>query len=239
VHLGLQMSLSRQSVTLLSVLKARVIVAWGNAPGNAPRKNCGLKARAKSPTRHKLAPPAPFAIRLIPNEPLIELNPILRKHRPHLALEIPPLMMRGLPIDIPHQCHPITQSNRKNCIPLLPTELRELRSLRLNPFGRRHLELLNNLRHRLCPRNKQRNVNVVRNSSNPHASVIGTVEYRSQIRVHLTTDCIVQGRAPLLRTEHQMHQHIRDGLRHASEYSYSAALQPAERQDIAYQEFIA
>jgi hypothetical protein len=220
-----------------SGLKARVILAWGNAPGAHQPNNCGLKARAKTPRpQRNLAtasatntPPNPHnrprAKRLIPHKPLIELHPILREHRPHLGLEIAPLMVRGLRIDIPHQRRSIAQPNRKRRIPLLPTELRKLGPLGLDPLGRRHLEPLYYLRDRFRTRNKQRNVNVVRNSANPHANILGPAEDRSQIRMHLAPDRIVQERTPLPRTEYQVYQHIGERLRHGSEYS--AGLQPA------------
>ena len=82
-----------------SVLKARATLAWGEAPGQHHVAIGGLKARANSPTRHKLAS-STFREKSIPHEPLIELHPILHKHRPHLGLEIPPLMVRGLPTSI-------------------------------------------------------------------------------------------------------------------------------------------
>jgi hypothetical protein len=207
-----------------SVLKARATLAWGEAPGNRHAAIGGLKARAKSPTRHKLASPT-FHQKLIPHKPLIELHPILRKHRSHLGLEIPPLMVRDLCIDVPHQCHPITQPHRERRIPALPAELRKLRPLRLDPFGRRHLEPLHHSRDRFRPSNKQGNMDVVGDSTNPHANVFGAIEDRSQIRVHLRSDCIVQKRTPRLRTEYHVHQHIRERLRHGCEYS--ASLQPA------------
>src|SRR2546425_12812936 len=89
-------------------LKARATLAWGNAPGHRRLTIFGLKARAKY---------------LIPNKPLVELHPIFRKHHAHLGLEISPLMVRGLRIDVPHQCRPITQADRKNRIAALPAKL--------------------------------------------------------------------------------------------------------------------
>jgi hypothetical protein len=208
-----------------SVLKARATIAWGAAPGGLPTTSGGLKACAKSPVRHKL-PLFTFRQPLIPHKPLIELHPILREHRPHLALEIPPLVMRRLPIDVPHQRQPVAQPHRKRRIPPLPSELRELRPFCLDPFGRRYLQPFHHLRDRLRPRDKQRNVNVVRDSTHPDANVLRPIQHRSQIRMHLATYRIFQIRPPILRTEHQMHQHIRDRLRHGRKYS--AGLQPAD-----------
>ncbi len=82
--------------------KARATLAWGKAPGSRRPTNCGLKARAKP---------------LIPHKPLIERHTIFHKHRPHLRLKIPPLMMHLLPIDIPHQRTPVAQSNRERRVP--------------------------------------------------------------------------------------------------------------------------
>jgi hypothetical protein len=202
-------------------LKARSILAWGNAPGYRPTAPCGLKARAKTIPRHQLPPRAS----LVPNKPLIELHTILLEHRPHLRLKIPPLMMRRLPIDIPHQRIPITQPNRKRRIPALPPELRELRPLGLDPLRRRNLQSLHQLRQRFGTRNEHGNMNMIRNTPNTHANILRPIQHRSQISMHLGTNPIFQPRPSLLRTEHKMHEHIREGLRHASEYS--AGLQPA------------
>lgn len=208
-------------------LKARATLAWGNAPGYARPTPRGLKVRAKSHRAHNSPPTTLRAAhqKSIPHKPLIELHPILHKHCPHLTLEIPPLMMRRLPIDIPHQRQPVAQPNRKRRIPALPSELRKLRPLRLDPFGRLYLQPLHHSRDRFGPRDKQRDVNVVRNAPNPHTHILRPVQHRSQIRMHLAPNCIVQKRPPLLRTEHQMHQHIGDRLRHGRKYS--AGLQPA------------
>src|SRR5260370_35110269 len=112
---------SERTEHVTSGLKARATLAWGNAPGPRPSASRGLKARAK---------------RLIPDKPLIELHPILRKHHAHLGLEIPPLMVRGLRIDVPHQSRPIAQADRKNRIATLPADLRKLQALRLNQLRR-------------------------------------------------------------------------------------------------------
>ena len=198
-------------------LKARAILAWGNAPGCQPSSIRGLKARAKCRARH--IRPA-----LIPHKPLIERDTVLRKHRTHLSLEIAPLMMRALPIDIPHQRRPITQPHGKHGIPALPTELRKLRPLCLDPLGRRSLQPLHQLRHGLRPREKQRNVNMVGNSANPHANILRT-NGRSHVRMHLASNRCGQQRPSPLRAEDQMHQHVGGRLRHANDYS--AGLQPA------------
>ena len=194
-------------------LKARATLAWGNAPGTAAPQTCGLKARAKRTPRHE------SAARLIPHELLIEFHPILLKHRPHLRLEVAPLVMRGLRIDIPHQRRSITRPNGERRIASLPAKSRKLRPFRLDPLRRRNLHPLHDFRHRLGACKQQPNVNVVGNSANPNADVLRMIENRSQIRMHLASDRITQKRPPLLRAEDQMHQHIRERLRHAHEYS--------------------
>jgi hypothetical protein len=68
-------------------------------------------------------------------------------------------------------------------------------------------------------------VNVVRNSTCTHTNILGPIQQRSQICMHLAANAIPQKRLASLRTENQMHQYIRDRLRHGSEYS--AGLQPA------------
>jgi len=204
-------------------LKARAILAWAEGPGAITPHIRGLKARAKCPGP---------TTRLIPHELLIESDVILGKHRPHLRLEVAPLVMRGLRIDIPHQRHSIAQPNGERRIASLPAKPRKLRALGLDPLRRRNLQTLHDFRHRFVPCNKQRNVNVVGNSPNPNADVIRMIEGRSQDRMHLASNAIVQPRPALPGTEDKMHQHVRERLRHAHEYS--AGLQPAFRFPLSF-----
>ena len=197
---------------------ARAILAWAEGPGFRPPADSGLKARAKCPT-----PP----IRLIPHKLLIELNAVFGKHRPHLPLEVAPLVMRGLRIDIPHQRRSIAQPNGERRISALPSELRKLWPFCLNPLRRRNLQTLHDFRHRFVPCKKQRNVNVVGNTANANADIIRMIEDRSQDRMHLATNAVVQPRPALPGTEDKMHQHVRERLRHGNEYS--AGLQPVFR----------
>ena len=183
---------------------ARATLAWGNAPGNRTRKRCGLKAHAK---------------RLIPHKPLIKTHPILGEHRPHLRLKIPLPMVLRLPIDIPHQRRPIAQPNRKRRIPTLPTKPRKLRTLRLDPLRRRNLQPLNNPSNRLSPPQKYRHMHMIGNPTDPHTNILRTVQNRRQISVHLHPYRITKQRATPLRAEHNMHQHLRDRLRHGGEFS--------------------
>ena len=209
-----------QITTPYCALKARSILAWGNAPGSRPSTNCGLKARARRAHRHHLALPASSAIdaTLIPHIPLIELHSILRKHRPHLCLEIAPLVMHGLRIDIPHQCRSIAQPHGKCRVSTLPSDLRELRRLGLDPFRRRNLQPLHQLRHGLRSRDEQRNMDVIAHATHPHTNVLGP-DRRRQNRMHLAADRIRQQRPSALRAENQMHQNVRERLRHAPNYS--------------------
>jgi hypothetical protein len=186
--------------------KARATLAWGKAPGPSGPIICGLKARAKC---------------LIPHKPLIELHAVLRIHRTHLGLEISPLMVRGLRIDIPDQCQPIDQADRKNRIATLPTELRELRALCLDPLGRRDLQSLDHSRNRFRSRKEERDMDVIGNTANTNADIFRSIEYRSQVRMHLGPDCIVQKWTSVLGTKHQMHKNVRKGLGHGGEYNAS------------------
>lgn len=206
----------------IRALKARFALAWGEAPGKPLLINRRLEARAKCLRRRNLQSTATTPS--IPHKPLIEHHPILREHRPHLALKIPALMMRILTIDIPHQRCPIAQPNGKRRIPALPPELRELRSLGLDPLRRRNLESLHQLRHRLCPRDEQRDMNVICNPANPHANVL-CPDRRCQNRMHLAPYLIRQPWPSRLRAENQMHQNIRQRLRHTR--NSIADLQPA------------
>lgn len=202
-------------------LKARSTIAWGKAPGNRISMECGLKARAKT---------------LIPNKPFIEAHIILRKHGPHLRLKIAPLMVHRLSVDVPHQRGPIAQSDGERRIPALPAELRELRPLCLDPLRRRNLQPLHHSRNRFSSRQKQRHMNVIRNSTHPHAHVLRTTEYRRKIRVHLHADTVMDQRSTILRAEHQVHQNVGERLRHGRQYS--AALHPSTQPSLTRINFI-
>jgi hypothetical protein len=190
--------------------KARATLAWGKAPGPSGPIICGLKARAK---------------RLIPHKPLIELHSIFRKHHAHLRLEISPLMVRGLCIDVPDQCQPIDQADRKNRISTLPAKLRKLRAFRLDPLGRRNLQSLDHSRNRFRSRKEERDVDVIGNTANTNADIFRSIQNRGQVRMHLGPDCIIQDWTPVLGTKNQMHKNVRKGLGHDGEYN--ASLQPA------------
>jgi hypothetical protein len=191
-------------------LKARATLAWGNAPDIRPATTRGLKARAKT---------------LIPHKLLIESHAILCKHRPHLALKITLPMMLRLPVDISHQRRAIAQPNRKRRISALPTELRKLSPLGLDPLRGRHLHPLNQFRHRLRPREEQRNMNVIVHASHTYAYILGTAEARSQVRMHLASDFIGQQRPSLLHAKDQMHQYVGKRLRRGN--NSNADPQPA------------
>ena len=184
-------------------LKARAIIAWGNAPGYDHPTTRGLKASAKS---------------LIPNKLLIKGITILYKHNPHLGLKITPLMMHHLRIDIFQQRGTIPQPNRKRRIPTLPTKLGKLRPFRLNPFGRRTLQPLHHSRNRFRSCDEKRNVHMIGHPANPHTNILLTIKHRSQISMHLAPNTIIQKRSPVLGAEHQMHKNIREGLGHDGEY---------------------
>ena len=215
---------SERTEPIPSGLKARAILAWGkpvspagvlcplgwNAPGHNRRTICGLKARAK---------------RLIPHKPLIELHPIFRKHHAHLGLEISPLMVRGLRIDVSDQCQPIDQADRKNRIATLPAKLRKLRAFRLDPLGRRNLQSLDHSRNRFRSRKEERDVDVIGNTANTNADIFRSIENRGQVRMHLGPDCITQKWTSVLGTKNQMHKNVRKGLGHVGEYN--ASFQPA------------
>jgi hypothetical protein len=203
-------------------LKARDTLAWGNAPGHPATTPCGPKARAKSLPRHLYPRSQPSSI---PNKPLVKHHTILCKHRPHLALKISPLMVHGLPIDIPHQRVAIAQPHRKRRIPALPTELRELGSPRLDPLGRRDLHPLHQTRHRFRSSNKHGQMHMVRNPTYANANVLFAVQHRRKVRMHVRANAVAEQRQPSLRAEHDVYQNVRKRLRHGGQYS--AGLQRA------------
>lgn len=209
-HLDVNIGTAKDGQLAISGLKARATLAWGNAPGHRPTPARGLKARAK---------------RLVPHKLFLKRNAVLPEHRSHLGLKITTLVMGGLRIDVTHQRGAVAQPNRKRRIPALPAELRELRSLRLDPFGRRDLQSLNYSRDRFGSSEEQRDVNVVGNAANPDTTAPRAIENRSEIGMHLRSNCVFQKRTPVLGAEYQVDKNIREGLRHGSEYS--AGLQPA------------
>ena len=88
-------------------LKARATLAWGKAPGR-PRHPPPLRGAEVCPRLNARPTPNPLKnppqASNQPHKPLIKPDTILREHRAHLALKISfPLMVRRLPIDIPHQ----------------------------------------------------------------------------------------------------------------------------------------
>lgn len=208
-------------------LKARATLAWGNAPGRQPSVPGGLKVRAKSPPRHKINATTSSVNQptSIPNKLFIKRHPVLVEHGTHLGLKITPLMMHGLPIDVSHQCVTIAQPHRKRSIPTLPTELRELRPLRLDPLRRRDLEPLHQTRNRLSTRKKHRQVDVIGNPADSNANIVRSVENSREVRVHLHANVVMEQRSTILRTEHNVNQHVGKRLGHGRKYS--AGLQPA------------
>ena len=192
-------------------LKARVSLA----PGNGRSHGCGLNARAK---------------RLVPNESLIKGYIVFGEHRPHLHLEISPLMMFSLVVDVADERGAIIQTNREHRVSLSPRKLRKLWPFAFDPFRRRDLEAFHDLRDRFCPRQKQCDVNMVGDASNAYARMFRVTQNRDQVGVQFRPDGVRQPRTPVLGTEYSVHQHTSEGLRHASEYSshaFSADLQSA------------
>ena len=193
-----------------SGLKARANLAWGEAPGHDQPMRCGLNVRAKL---------------LVPDKLFVERNTVLREHRPHLGLKIALFVVRSLTIDISDQCRTVAQADRERRRPALPTELRKLRPLRLDPFRRRDLQSLNHLRDRFGSGKKQRDVNVIDNTANAHTIALRAIENRSKIGMHLGSNFVLQKWTPAFGTEDKMDKNVRERLRHDSKYS--AGLQPA------------
>jgi hypothetical protein len=69
-------------------------------------------------------------------------------------------------------------------------------------------------------------MNVIRNTANTNADIFRSIENRSQVRMHLGPDCVVQEWTSVFGTKHQMHKNVRKGLGHDGEYS--ASFQPAD-----------
>lgn len=212
------------------VLKARAILAWANAPGDPTHASGGLKARAKRRWQYQSIRDTGFCTQYalsgsIPTISFVERHAILGKHRPHFGLKVPPLVMKGLAIDVLHQCRAIAQTNRERGIPTLPTESRKLRSPGLDPLRRGHLQPFHQLRNRLRAAQIERNVNMIRSTAYTNANVVRAVQDGSHIGMHFVTNRIVQRRSSILRAEDEMHQHVGERLRHGGEYN--AGLQPA------------
>ena len=68
-------------------------------------------------------------------------------------------------------------------------------------------------------------MDVIGNTAHTKADIFRCIENRSQVRMHLGPDCIIQEWTSVLGAEHQMHKNVRKGLGHEGEYN--ASLQPA------------
>jgi hypothetical protein len=218
--------------------KARLIPAWGEAPGIIASQARGLKARlidlrnglpASGDSRHLFAQTyrptdtarhstsIALAHPSIPNIPLIELHPILPQQRPKLLLEIPLGMMHLLRFDVSNQGLQIRRSHRKRRIPPLPRKLQQP-TIVLQPMRRQALQLPHQLCHGNLTRHSDRKMHMVRHAAYPITFTPQLPRYSSQISVKPHAHVLSDHWYPVLRTEDHVNQNKRERLRHGRDY---------------------
>jgi hypothetical protein len=196
------------------------IPAWSNAPGTGARYAKGLKARPISawsiaPRRHMTS---------IPQIPLVKFHSIFPEERPQLILKRRLAMMRLLVIDVLDQSIQIRRSYRKRPITTLPRELRQLRRLGLEPFGRGCFKSFYQLRQIRRPRQTNREMHMVRYSANAITFAFQIAGNGSQICIKRRPYRTIENRFPIFCTENDVNQNKRERLRHRVDYS--SGLQP-------------
>ena len=176
-----------------SALKARSIPAWGEAPGVSVPPTRGLKAR-------------PIASS-IPNIPLVAVESITFQECSKLVLKRLLHMVRLLTLDVPNQCLQVRRSNRKHSISTLPFERPQLRSSRLQPFGRIRLQRSNQLGNRQRSGQSDGQAHRVCYPTNPVALTASIPDRRCKVGVQVRTYHLAQQRLPVVRAEDDINQH--------------------------------
>ena len=189
---------------------ARPIPARGEAPCTDTTSSRGLKAR-------------PIQIS-IPQIPLVVAHPILLQERAKLILKRLLAMMRLLRIDVIKQLIQIPGPNRKRSISLLPRKLRQPGGLALEPFGRRGLQVRNQLRNRHSAIQPNGQMNMVRNATNSITFAIGIAGDGSKISMQRRPHSIIDQRQTIFRAEDHMDKNERERPRHRK--NYRSGLQP-------------
>jgi hypothetical protein len=197
------------------------IPAWGNAPGTGARYAKGLKARPISAwsiaTRRQITS--------IPQIPLVKFHSVFSEERAQLILKRHLAMMHLLVIDVLDQSIHIRRSNRKRPITTLPRELRRRGRLSLEPFGRGCFQPFYQLRHIRRPRKTNREMHMVRHSTNAITFAFQIAGNGSQICVERRPYRTIENRLSIFCAENDVNQNKRERLRHRVDYR--AGLQPS------------
>jgi hypothetical protein len=184
--------------------KARLIPAWGDAPGTATPTPRGLKARPMCGS--------------IPKVPFIAIDPIFLQKRPIFLLKRLLFVMRFLCIDVIDQSLQIRRPNGERTISSLPRELRERGRLYLEPFGRGRFELLYHLRHVRLAGQPNGYVNMVGGAADPVTVTSGVARDNGKIGIERGTNGIIEDRPAVLRAEDHMDEKERERLGHCRDY---------------------
>ena len=191
--------------------KARLIPAWGEAPGMATPNFQGLKARPISPS--------------VPHIPLIKFDPVFLQKRAKFILKRQLPVMRLLRIDVTNQRIQIHRPNGERPIASLPSELRQSRRLRLEPFGRRRFQLFHQLRHAQRARKTNGKVNVVRNTPHAKAFAFSITGNRGEVGMKRGTHRIIKNGSAIFGAKDHMDKEKRKRLGHRQ--NYKSGLQPS------------
>jgi len=185
------------------------------------RRRAPYQRRAKPyvrPARCIQGPEARPISASIPKVSLLALDPVPLQKRPQLTLKILLRMVRRLRIDVPNQRIQIRRPNRKRTIPSLPSKLRQLGRLALQPLRRRRLDLGNEPRDIHLTIQPNRQVNMVGHPANAKTLALVVPNNSSQIGKESRTNSLVQQWRTILRAENHMHQEKAQRSCHTAEY---------------------
>jgi hypothetical protein len=184
---------------------AQPIPAWGNAPGIGAGLGIeGLKARSIDTS--------------IPQIPLIKLHPVFPEESTQFILKRNFAMILFLILDVLDQSLQIRRANGERAVAPLPRKLRQFGRLCFQPFRRRRFQYLHQLRHIHRPGQTNGKMYVVSNSANAIAFAFRIADNRSHIRVEHRSHRLVENWLSIFRTENEVNQNKREGLRHRADY---------------------
>ena len=98
----------------------------------------------------------------------------------------------------------------KRPIAILPMKSLEVRSFRLDPFGRTRLQLFDNLSNRRGARQAKQGVNVIDRSVHSKRRTTGAFEHGRAVRVQFRFDLTANPGLAVLGAENQMHHDRRE-----------------------------
>ena len=179
-----------------------------------------ITASCATPCTYAMPPRLATSIQpLIPQIPLLTLDPITLQKSSQLLLEILLRMVRLLRIDRPNQRLQISRPNGKRAISALPRKLCQPGRLALEPPGRRRLHLRHEPSNIGLTIQPDRQMNMVGHPTHPKTFTAIITDNRRKISKERRTYILVQHQHPILRAEHHMHEKKTQRSRHSAEYT--------------------